>query len=719
MYNFLTKLFLFLLVGNAYKSKSANFELKSNHFSDIKFTDQESLVLSDSFLNINLRQFKNFSLKRLIIRNAQKIIFQNESLGVVSLHIQEFIVSNVTFDIYLKNNSLSSQPLCLDANSQRNFWHGTKEIENLYLTDSVNYKYPICPIFLRDAHITNLYLFNISNNNKPRFLSSFDFDTTITNVFILNSNFKLNSELMDNFYKINSLSIINSSVIEIDENIFVSFLYLKHFYIELEDFSDFIRKTENKWLEYFGGLNMESNLGDCSQIINVNINKPYLNILKFITFKDLSMNYIFPDEDICLFKYFPHKHLVFPIIHTKVNIKCSCTLIWLIQNWKLKDYIESIYKNKENISMKTESIQDCFVDFESKRNKCYFEKKFKSCQINITIQEFYFNCAPNKNYHSPKCILRFSDIILIFFVGLFGLTSNSITLLVLFKANFKETFYSYLSMQIFFELVSTILFFLNVIIYSPVDFYSFYFTNSDICLLDYRLKNLELRSFKIYFMDFLIYSSITGNVLANFLMVLDRFLFISSNKSIEWFYKSKKIHKKLFLIIILFGLSLNINQLLVCVSPEDCLKNSSKIFNSNWIYLFQDLTFIFVSIGSLVINLFLINFIREYNLMKKKLRSFKLSNCSEKSIKKTLTMVILQCFTMVLSRIPDFMLSFYRLSIWNTKIEHQFSNYVSKIVLLEPFQINFLILIHLAFILNFFLYFLLDKKLDCILYSSS
>ena len=74
----------------------------------------------------------------------------------------------------------------------------------------------------------------------------------------------------------------------------------------------------------------------------VSIEFDVLNLFFFNQF------YTFPNEDICLFKDFSHTQLVLPLLVLNANVynaakECSCTLIWLVQNYKY--FFNSQFRN--------------------------------------------------------------------------------------------------------------------------------------------------------------------------------------------------------------------------------------------------------------------------------------------------------------------------------------------------------------------------------------
>ena len=55
--------------------------------------------------------------------------------------------------------------------------------------------------------------------------------------------------------------------------------------------------------------------------------------------------YEYPDEDVCLFKEFPHEHLVLPLIVSGKQLNCTCTLMWLQLNSHIYEGKVSFFSN--------------------------------------------------------------------------------------------------------------------------------------------------------------------------------------------------------------------------------------------------------------------------------------------------------------------------------------------------------------------------------------
>ena len=109
--------------------------------------------------------------------------------------------------------------------------------------------------------------------------------------------------------------------------------------------------------------------------------------------------YEYPDEDFCLFRHFPHDNLVLPIIVPGKKISCSCTLLWLIQDYQ---YYFAINHNKENYDPfenyfyydiedknRIYTIQYCHNDmFEKSLLECNFTNRLENCdKSNFSVEK--------------------------------------------------------------------------------------------------------------------------------------------------------------------------------------------------------------------------------------------------------------------------------------------------------------------------------------------
>ena len=115
----------------------------------------------------------------------------------------------------------------------------------------------------------------------------------------------------------------------IEDEAFKEFDLLKQLSVISSDFSSFI-KNGTKWMNT---LNYKVFVDE----INNNTVKENEKNAMALFLVDILQDYFYPDEDICIFREFPHKHLVVPIfLPFENNLNCTCTLLFLIQYFKYK-----------------------------------------------------------------------------------------------------------------------------------------------------------------------------------------------------------------------------------------------------------------------------------------------------------------------------------------------------------------------------------------------
>ena len=127
---------------------------------------------------------------------------------------------------------------------------------------------------------------------------------------------KVNSKLVSKQMFENVLEMQFTYVVEdIEVDIFENFKKLKYLHFKLDNFRHFFHQVNGtKWIK------------------NLNEAKKSIMLLRFqhpINYTSFNMIYTYPNEDLCLFKDFPHNNLVYPIIEGGKKLKCTCTLLWL------------------------------------------------------------------------------------------------------------------------------------------------------------------------------------------------------------------------------------------------------------------------------------------------------------------------------------------------------------------------------------------------------
>ncbi len=123
--------------------------------------------------------------------------------------------------------------------------------------------------------------------------------------------------------------------------------------------------------------------------------------------------YLYPKEDFCFFKYFPHQRLVLPILTPNSKSKCSCTELFLIQNSiKYQNQIERRISNfglnylNDYYDNSNKLFPDCVNNDNTIKDlikQCEFRKRLKLCEYEeIKIDEntnFLFFRKMEKNLY--------------------------------------------------------------------------------------------------------------------------------------------------------------------------------------------------------------------------------------------------------------------------------------------------------------------------------
>ena len=230
-----------------------------------------------------------------------------------------------------------------------------KDIHYLFLLQSVSYSNPICPLVFSKTRIlvfdiqrlTNTFVnkniltfFQINNSNSFFSTTSNHIDSKIHILKMNGYQFELNKaflnelvfqnlEFFDYFGKIN----------RIEADIFKSFAKLKAIRLAVQHLSALFHR-DIKWLILLN----EKTLIDLKQplpapVVKKNGKANFMILIIHQTLLNINL-YRYPNEDICLFKHFPHKNFVLPLLNPESILECTCTHLFLIQYaYSLKNFI--------------------------------------------------------------------------------------------------------------------------------------------------------------------------------------------------------------------------------------------------------------------------------------------------------------------------------------------------------------------------------------------
>ena len=277
--------------------------------------------------------------------------------------------------------------------------------------------------------------------------------------------------------------------------------------------------------------------------------------------------YEWPDEDLCLFRNFPHPRLVYPLVYTyeSKEIKCSCTIIWLVQY--SKNYFNSDYtvyaESGFEVSAINGTVRNCL-------GKEVLDNYVKACNFPLRLSK----CPTNQTYLNANKVGFVGEVNVSYFIKwlvylievyfqplacFLGILANALIILVLrnkktiqIEKSLKNVMYKHILANSIFNLMYCLvkpLTLINICIFPSTSF----------CSSVYR-EGLS-QYLKIYF------TNLFGNSLrlcCNLSYIFFSIIryFISTSNETWFFQRFQRINLNLFYSIT-FGLSLGLSSFFV------------------------------------------------------------------------------------------------------------------------------------------------------------
>ena len=348
--------------------KLNNYFQKNFQFSQISslHINPSKPIKFDSSLNLNGFKFQSDKFE-FILSNINGIEITFNPFSNQKSKLNYLYLLNSSFNLYYRNNTFDWLCDLTLLDNQLNPIFSSFKYISLGFIKPVKFKNAVCPTIFKNSQIEWLQVSNITPKNKLEFIqlnmtnSQSSLNSKIKNLRIQLSNIDiLDKSLLDiNVFKyLERLSIELSNLTRIEGHLFKSFYYLKQINIKIFNFKEFIN-GDSSWMKYIN-FNSSNFTGEYEP------NKSFL-----IELNDESHDYTFPDSDFCNFCQLRIENNIFTLINTKLDLNCSCTILFLIQNWR----------NSINKNLLTYSVRKCFKyeDFDKKIEQCYFNSKIERC----------------------------------------------------------------------------------------------------------------------------------------------------------------------------------------------------------------------------------------------------------------------------------------------------------------------------------------------------
>ena len=370
-------------------------------------------------VDLNSRSFI-FAPGKLI----QKIIILKVSMSKFNIYSNSVLIENEKCDMVTYNTSL-------------NFFKYFFKI----LLRNVEYPKVWCPYFFKDFHLAHLFLLDITNSflikNRLNFYQLNSSNHTYLKylvslqLYLTYESLNRNSLSPELFQKMNMLTI-RGILDGIEMSLFQNFRDLRVIDFEIGNLREFFH-TGNQWMLY---LNLDFNVTtiyDFKRILGLR----FIYLKRIFSFASI---YEYPDEDLCLFKNFPHERLVYSIIIPGKKLVCTCTLYWLQSNLhEFKSELEVMSDYNQNYEENTLRRVFLFCDNYFNASECNFNQRLNMCRLNVDLDTL-------RSFNDDEIFyfIKFMEFVLIVVLGplfcLIGIIHNGLTILVIKDKNKKREF---------------------------------------------------------------------------------------------------------------------------------------------------------------------------------------------------------------------------------------------------------------------------------------
>jgi hypothetical protein len=649
----------------------------------LQFLPNNGLIIDQSF-DIEKLDTRNrtFFIEYLVFNKIIGVDITNIKPGLVK-NVSNFVITTLAFyysriDAYSNGEKISNSQCNLKTYKNADTFF--KSFFIIYLRN-VFYS-EICPLMFRNSYAYLMYFGDISNSflikNRLKFTNlnlSTDFNMNMVAltkvVFDINYDFLSENMLNKHLFKNIGELKLTGQLLGIESDLLNQFKKLREILFKIEDYRSFFHRS-TKWLKNLNGR-INVNLTNRIQV-KISFNDALYLYFLYPNLVSFNKIYEFPDEDICLFKFFPHKHMVYPLFKPGKRINCSCTLMWLQSYNRIYEPTnESRYR--ENINLMNRVEYDGDYEFCNLLVKCDFKRIFDNCEITTKDSDIKWDFNFDNDVNALFAIKWLQFILLTLLqpvLASIGILNNVLIIVVVRNKNkkkeFNESMYSHMLINAAFNIC-----YCTILLLKLVNTCLFY-ESQVFCSSVYQLELSQY--FKIFFIFYLgNISKICSNI--SYLgFSFSRFTLISLNKENKFYIKFNRMNLKLYSFMIILFSSLASVFLLFQYklnrehnfSKEFPYEIRNETFCSYQINMFQCWLFnalkIFNSVLSSVIMVILnvvidLSLLKDYGIdIKKKLKMAftkkKIEDLKEKK-KKVNKMVLIYGSIFFFSHMPEFL----------------------------------------------------------------
>lgn len=417
-------------------------------FESLQIIPNNKIILDDSLNFTNLQVISKYNVFNFILIKLKGIElnavhpFTKLSIELKGdLSYKVYILDYSNFEFYFNKKLVNHQCNQNLKASHKNF------LSDLYLLDAASpnviFREKTCPLVFFNARISYLFVSSTDSFFARNILSFSNISDTVGSnldskiaaldlrLYHANLDYKiLNKYIFKHLLLVTLNGIVNS----IEDDIFMSFKYLKMFHLRVQNIRNLFQKR-NQWLQYLNNDVDTSYLRhDFNKIFTLVIEQTHYNV----------SFYTFPDEDLCYFKDFPHQKFVMPIFKPMpaAPINVSCLYLFLIQY--SNNYVNEIIYN---MKMEADTKYTLFYYYDELNTIFYFKTVGKHCANYIqeslskcNLQKLDLNAGNSYFYvFDWQILIKYNQIIFsLFIIPLFCLICFAINVLTIVILSEKE-----------------------------------------------------------------------------------------------------------------------------------------------------------------------------------------------------------------------------------------------------------------------------------------
>ena len=199
------------------------------------------------------------------------------------------------------------------------------------------YPASMCPYVFTNASTSQLIFSDITNTllvkNRLSFANpsgtKLHFSTRPLQILTMGMYYERVTHLLVSpplFKGISSL-VLQGSVAAIETDLFQMFTRLGLFILKISNFRVLFHSNQ-QWMAQMNSQ-VKVDYNSLLEIQAKSEKRLHFQLVSLTHFMSFESVYAYPDEDLCLFKDFPHQSLVMPHVYPGRKLKCTCTLKWL------------------------------------------------------------------------------------------------------------------------------------------------------------------------------------------------------------------------------------------------------------------------------------------------------------------------------------------------------------------------------------------------------